>query len=337
MANADIDPPEAFIATHPGFASLLLNEPLSALYTRYDAEAVRGKRIYTFLGVYSLATIFITISALIYSLSLNRSLTQNSIFELIMALVGVSGVVAQLFLLFGPSKRRWLESRFAAERLRAIKYQAFIEAAATGPDRTAAVSAFMQRELAHLQVELGNTRAAMHDFDPDQVLGEATPVRGEPTPQELQDLKDIYRELRLDYQVGHARRRIEELQQERRLPAAAAEISFWGGAAMGYVDVILAMEPLRPYGMGWEGLRQFLTLFLFVSSAILFVLERGRGHNSSLERYEDYRFELSRVSWALGRARNAEEFIDCVRQAERVALRELKAFCRETDKSTYLL
>lgn len=335
MANTDIDPPEAFIAAHPALAFLLDTPAISTQFAAHEQIAAPAKRRYTALGVFSLVAAFLTLSALIFTLTLNREL-ENTAFTILMGALGVIGIAAQWTLLFGPFKRRWLQARFAAERMRCIKFQAFAALGASLGARASAAQAFVQRGLAHLALELSAGRAALHEFNPETSLGEISAETTALSLAELQELKGVYRELRLDYQIKHATGKIREINEERRMPAAGSELAFWGGAAIGYLDLVLAFEPLQRYGAGWESVRHFLALFLFVSAAILFVLERGRSHNAALERYEDYRSELTRIAGALERAQTAADFVDCVRQAERTAMRELKAFCRESDKSTYL-
>ncbi len=335
MANTDIDPPEVFVAVHPELAFLLDTPAISAQFAAHEQVAAPAKRLYTALGVFSLGAAFLTLSALISTLTLGREL-ENTAFTMLMGALGVIGIAAQWTLLFGPFKRRWLLARFAAERVRCIKFQAFAALGADPRERAAVAQAFVQRGLAHLAVELSAGHAALHQFNPEASLGEIGAETAVLSPAELQELKGVYYELRLDYQIKHATGKIREITEERRMPAAGSELAFWGGAAIGYLDLILAFEPLQRYGAGWESTRHFFALFLFVSAAILFVLERGRSHNAALERYEDYRFELTRIAGALDRARTAEDFVVCVRQAERTAMRELKAFCRESEKSTYL-
>ena len=325
----------SFIDAHRALAFLLDTPAISAQFAAHEREATRAKRFYTALGVFSLGAAFLTLTALISALTLNRELA-NPAFTMSMGGLGVAGVVAQWALLFGPFKKRWLQARFAAERVRSIKFQAFAAFGVAPAERAVAAEAFVQRRLAHLGLELSTGLAALHDFDPEASLGDIGAETAPLSLDELKELKSVYDELRLAYQIKHATGKLRDIAEERRVPAAASEVTFWGGAAIGYLDLILAFEPLRQYGAGWESTRHFLTLFLFVSAAILFVLERGRSHNAALERYEDYRFELTRIAGALDRAKSGEDFVTCVRQAERAAMRELKAFCRESEKSTYL-
>lgn len=331
MANADIDPPEQFLNVHPDYTALLVNAPVSTQFAAHEQTAVQAKRIYTLLGFTSLGAAALTMTALIYALTLDPSLASNLPFQRALGIVGGIGILAQIGLLATPIKRRWLSARFAAERLRGIKFQAVAHAAQAGDDYEPALKAFVDDAIGRLAVELDRPRAAMHEFDPESFIEPA--ASGPPlSAAKLAELKDIYAHLRLDYQIAHARHCIEQIKAEKRLPASASELSFWSAAGLGFLDFVLAAFGVEI----WAAERHFLTLFLFVVSALLFVFERGRSHNEALERYEDYATAMQRVAGALEEAKDVGAFVTCVRRGERVAMRELKAFSRESLKSTYL-
>jgi len=334
--GTDIDPPKEFIDVHRDYVELVANKAISQRSAAQEAIAVRDKRWYTFLGVFSLAAAIVSLTALIYSLTLFPEMRKVGWLTVALAGLGALGIAAQCGLLASPVKHRWLAARYTAERLRSIKFLAFQHAACAGEAHETAVAAFTQRALVALRMEPADTQVALRRFDPDEALGEIPQPSAPLAPERLTELKAMYRELRLDYQAGHALARLTALRGERRLPAATSELSFWAGAALGYIDLVLAFEPLKRFGESWETWRQFGTLFLFTLSAILFVLERGRSHDAAVERYEDHGLALERASAHLTRAQDAASFVEAVRMSERAMLRELKAFCREADKSTYL-
>jgi hypothetical protein len=330
MANADIHPPSAFLATQDSFKGVLLNEKLAARFDAFEAKSVAAKTWYTRLGVFSLAAAFITMASLISALTIAPGLKHSHFFTVALGMIGALGLAAQIGLLASPLKHRWLVSRFAAERLRGLKFQAFAFTAATAREDEAL--RFTDVALGKLEVELDKAGAAMREFEPEREVAEPPAPNGALTALQLAALKDVYRTLRLDYQINHARHCISEIQEARKLPAAASEISFWLAVLLGYVDLVLAWLG-NENGAAW---REFFTLFFFVLSAILFVLERGLSFNAALERYEEYAKRLGKTSAALDRAQDPSAFIACVREGEETAYRELQAFCREAEKSTYL-
>jgi hypothetical protein len=309
---------------------LLANPKISAHFARHEANAVAAKTWYTRLGVFSLAAIFVTMASLTCALTLAPGLAENDVFTLALGGLGALGIAAQIGLLATPLKKRWLAARYGAERLRGIKFQAFAHAASEGGE--GAAMRYVDAAIGKLDVELDNPLAAMHELEPDIAVGGAPEPASALAPALLGELKESYRTLRLDYQINHARHCITAIKEESRLPAAASEISFWLGAALGYIDLILTAANVEQ----WAVPRHFLSLFFFVLSAILFVLERGRAHNAALERYEDYAKKLTAAARALDHVKTPGAFIAAVREAETVALQELKAFCREAGKSTYL-
>lgn len=339
MGNVDIFTPQDFLSTHKSFPKLLANDEIKQRFTAREDEANPAKRLYTRLGKYSLYATFITFTAVIFAVTLEPLFFPNPdlrpsdhwLFKSVLALLGIGGVAAQLYLLRGPLKDKWLDARFHAERLRSIKFQAFQEAARGGD---AAVDGYTQTALGNLSVELGNITSARHNFRPkDRVLAPSS-ATVTLTSKQLDELKDAFKRLRIDVQTAFARGEIKRISEDRKLPAAASEISFWAGAALAYFDAVLAFFIVDPPIRAWF---HFVTLELFVLSALLFVLERGRSYGLALERYEDYRDQMLQLDKQLELAGTADDFVACVAETERQALQELKVFCREAEKSTYLI
>jgi hypothetical protein len=340
MANPDIDTPSAFIQAHSEFPHLLSNPAIAAEFKACEEQANRAKSIYTALGHYGLFAAFFSFSSVIYIVTLEHwlylgpkvlALSENIYFRTVFFALGVTGVAAQVYLLVGPHKRRWLNARFHAERLRSLKFQAF-KAVACGGDK--AVAAFTVRALGDLAIEASDLRAARHNFKPEGALVEH---EGEPCMEgeDLDKLRDCYQKLRIDRQAAFSISEIKRIEHERKFPASWSEVSFWAGAAFAYFDAILAFvdvswPPLRP-------ILHFATLEFFISSALLFVLQLGRSYEQAIERYEDYREHMLEVGEQLAQAQTAAEFVASVDAAERQALRELRLFCREGRRSTYLI
>ncbi|MGQ0531087.1 MAG: hypothetical protein ACT4OF_00160 [Caulobacteraceae bacterium] len=351
MSNADIDPPPDFVKAHRRFPNLLTNDAISSQFRECEDRANPAKTRYTQFGRYGLWAAFITFTAVIYGVTLEPWLFPapkiSPPYEwglrVLLGLVGVTGVAAQLFLLRGPLKDRWLNARFRAERLRSIKFQAFQEAVCRGD---AAVKEFTERALGDLAAELADATAARHNFQPRNALLQPSATTCAVTAEELAELKDAHRKLRIDRQAAFAIGEIKKINEERKLPAASSEVAFWAGALIAYLDAVLAFVQVvlaAVFHFEWtlppavQPILHFVTLELFVCSALLFVLERGRNFTLALERYEDYREHIVRLGERLELAGSAEEFVACVAETERQVLRELKAFCREAEKSTYTI
>jgi hypothetical protein len=340
MSNPDIDTPPAFIQAYDEFPYLLSNPAIAAEFKACEARANKAKARYTLLGQYGLIAAFLSFSSVIYIVTIEEWLSigpkvtapsEEWWFRVIFFALGVSGVAAQIYLLIGPHKRRWLNARVHAERLRSLKFQAF-KAVACGGDQ--AVAGFTVRALGELAIEACDLRAARHNFKPEAALVE---LEGEPCLDgaNLDKLRDCYQKLRIDRQTAFAISEIKRIEHEKKLPASWSEVLFWTGAALAYIDAILAFvevtwPPLRP-------ILHCLTLELFIASALLFVLQLGRSYDQAIERYEDYREHMLEVGEQLAQANTAAEFVAGVDAAERQALRELRLFCREGRRSTYLI
>jgi len=88
-------------------------------------------------------------------------------------------------------------------------------------------------------------------------------------------------------------------------------------------------SPISDIGQGWLN---FLTLALFVISAIIAVHQRGSAHQSHAERYEHYAKEIRRIK----QGRSPVSLLATVSDMERIALSELRDFCRDTQNSNYV-
>lgn len=280
MANADIETPEKFIDAHPLFPNTLANTPVAEEFKIQEKRANAAKLCYTILGQYGLAAAFLTLSAVIYTVTIEHWLfegpkilapSEHIIFKLVFLFVGLSGGAAQIYLLVGPVKKSWLNARFHAERLRSLKFQAFQEAACVGDE---GALTFTGRALGDLAVELTDATAARHNFEPDVAMAEPC-GGGAISGESLAQLKRAYRKLRVERQLAFAIGEIKRINEERKLPTSASEIAFWAGAGLAYLDAIVGFveapgssSPLRP-------ILHCVTLELFIGSALLFVLGLG--------------------------------------------------------------
>ncbi len=341
-ANGDISPPERFVEANAPAAPLLSNSLIVEHFVRYEKAAVSAKRWYNRIGALSLGAAGLAMTSLIWALTLGSDLRENPLVSGSLALMGALALVAQLALIIWRIKSRWLIGRFGAERARSIKFEAFAAAAASTPDSVGEdIRKFTAGRLGQLELQLSNGRGAFRQFEPAAWLDipETKPI-GQADTAWLDRLKSLYQELRIDFQLRHIVAQMDHLHEQSRLPASFSEVSFWSAACVSFFDLALALPlfaaPPLSFLRGGEEWRHFLTLFLFVASAILFVYQRGRGDQPAIERYTDLRVALTRMAGEVQRAESAQEFAACVRQTELVLLNELGAFMRESDTATYL-
>lgn len=340
MANVDISPPAGLAGRFPEIAPLIENQLITERFAGFERAATSSKALYNWVGAFSLVAAGIATTVLILSLTIGPRGLLTGPFGVALAITGVFGVVTQILLASGFLKRRWLLARFAAERARSIKFEAFrAVGGADAAELQARVRDFTEARLAQLELQLANGRGAYREFDPQSWLDKIPPDLVI-TPERFKQLAEIYRDMRLAYQIGHAAAYVDHHDDARRLPMALSEVAFLCGAVLACFDLALTLDvngwrPLAAFTGGAE-IRDFLTLGFFVLSALLFVYQRARGDHEAVERYQDYRTELARVEGQLIAAETPGEFVACVRQGELVALSELKSFMRAADRSTYV-
>lgn len=343
MANLDIDTPQEFITEYSRFPELLGNEAIRTAFAKQEQRAVDAKARYTFFGRTALIAAFLSLSAVIYIVTLEHLLfeppkfyrpSDTIWFQGLAFLSGIVGFAAQMLLLFSSTKKRWLNARFRAERLRSIKFLAF-QAALCGGD--AAVAPFTTRALALLAADTtdeDDATSARLCFEPEAALLRADGCLNADS-EALRQLREAYGKLRVDRQANFAHSERQRITEERKLPASLSEITFWLGAGLAFADAILTFIELTEPAL--RAILHFATLEAFVISALLFVHERGRAYVMALQRYEGYREDMVRMSERLAHAHTAEEFQHCVRECESHALNELQLFCQEAEHSTYLI
>ncbi len=99
-----------------------------------------------------------------------------------MAVIALIGLIAQGIVFFSGAKQRWLLNRFAAERVRCVKFQAFAVLGESHDKKCleANVAAFTKEKLARLEQELLAGDAAVVQFVPQATLDYVSPAKGRP-------------------------------------------------------------------------------------------------------------------------------------------------------------
>ena len=121
------------------------------------------------------------------------------------------------------------------------------------------------------------------------------------------------------------------------MPARLGEFLFGIGAFLAFVELILTLwtEPNALTLSRLQAWLSFLTLWMFVMSAVTAVYERGTGGQPDAERYQAYSREVRRIR-ALHSGGDAESFLTIVVDMERVALRDLHDFCRDAKHPNFI-
>src|SRR5437016_2755425 len=123
--NRDMQPSEHLIRAFPQLEPILDNTALLHAFLIHERSAVRWKRVHGLLGRTALLCLLMGMAFFDYELTLSPLYHVTQIAPLAAAVLAGTGVVCQLAMILGKTKERWLIERFAAERLRGIKFHAF--------------------------------------------------------------------------------------------------------------------------------------------------------------------------------------------------------------------
>jgi hypothetical protein len=342
--NRDIDPSEDFAAAFPNLRPLIINTLISSAFAERETAAARLKRLYVRLGSVGLICVFVVMMSSAYQFTLGNMYGFPRGLTWACACVAAIGLGSQLVLVFGGVKERWRVQRFVAERLRCLKFQLFTEIA-VAPSAEALklrVESETRERIARLNQEAMAGRAAILRFNPPEVFIPTYQSQIQINSELLDDAWTVYDTLRLELQIEHfeGQRSIDE--KLVRTPASISQLTFGAGALLA-IWQIAAVVGSNSFGLGpiymasplvaWSG---FLSLTLFIVSAVVAVYERGSSHQSNAERYMNYAREARHVRMLAMRDK-PENFMVTVVEMEKLALRELFDFCRDTDRSNFII
>lgn len=320
--NKDIHPDKDTLELFPKVAFLTNNRFVQNEFDRYELAAVGLKRIYHLCG--KLAVWLTTLSA-IYSVIFVASGIQFPLYLSWAAITG-AGIALALYayLLIGRPKAKWLIARFAAERIRSIKFQAFLLVSGSEEHLESRIDAFCREKLVQLKDELNRGEVAITEFVPSRVIskGKMEPWTG--SPQTLQQARDAYQALRLDYQKGFADAAEYKIIETKAVGRALSDFLFVSGALL----VLLVLSEKALGIIANEKLEiwlEALSVTIFILSAAFSITEKASIAEISKARYYEYATALDHIkiaSDAIGAVSLQSEVI----QVEELALRELQQF-----------
>jgi len=276
-----------------------------------------------------------------YELTLQARFPAPSWLPALTAIVAGAGLFAQFLLIVTGTKRRWLFNRFAAERLRCLKFEAFalIGRAAAEPARLPDdVVAFTREALSALELELMGGWTALVDFAPSEELMKPPQPPAEYDREFVAEAAVVYDRLRLGVQLQHFEGRAIVDTEQDRLPQTLGEAAFAAGALIALLSIVVATTGLFPsFREGAPAaVLHFFAWALFAVSAVIAIYQRGAGNGPSAERYSRYVREIRRVR-ADAPHSDLALFLSTVAEMEKIALRELHDFCRDAARLSYVL
>jgi len=340
--NRDMRVDPEFVAAHRDIRPLLVNEAVERWFWRYDKAAVLWKKIYELVGTLSL--VCVTFATLYLGYRVTLGATYGALPELDAAgtVLGAVGFFAQLTLVFGKLRDRWLLARFAAERMRCLKYQSFsvLWDAQRSYGLDQAITAYAEVAIAEVRQELRAGRSAIGAFNPTVALPEWAAHR-EGDEEVLRQAVRAYDKLRIGVQIEHFDDRIAFAKKNRQSPSAVADWFFVIASlftlfelALNGVHLVLPDINVPEVSPALQPWWWFAVWTLFVGSAVLAIYGQARVQEVDADRYEQYQREMHEIRKL--RADDWPSFAARVHAMELVAFRELQDFCRDQKYFGYL-
>jgi hypothetical protein len=250
-------------------------------------------------------------------------------------IIGAIGLTIQVHLLVAEKKQDWLIHRFAAERLRSIKFQAYpLALDASSTDELAAkVDAFYSMEAQRLEMELNAEDAALILFSPTSAVVRATSAVTPANAAIEAMARSAYRELRIAYQRRFATGEIQSLQKQQRIGYTSADVLYLLGA--GLTVAALTCKLAFPAAITWSNWIDFLAVTSFIVGLFKTIMDNASLAETSKARYENYVRALDECDGEL--TAESASFPEAVRRIERVVLEELSHFCQSASQISYRL
>ncbi|MCA8901187.1 MAG: hypothetical protein KDA53_08035 [Hyphomonas sp.] len=332
VVNRDIFPTDATMARFARVSALLKNEQIDSAFNRHEEEAVRGKRAFHSLGR---ASILLIAVSTIYSVAEALVMQQFSgqlYVSVLMALAAAVGIGLQVFLLASRARSRWLLNRFACERLRSMKFQAYAHAA-TAPSEEALASEverWSAAGISQLDNELNAGMAALATFVPAKALcapeGPKRPVNAELASEAMA----AFRELRITYQERFAASELHRLGENQRVLNSSADILYLAGAGFVLLSLIAKVSEIAGVGP-WA---DFLAVATFVAGISKTVIDNASLGEVSTNRFGAYRQDILDVAHD---ADGGAPLARVVARMELLALQELDDFATASKSVSYRL
>lgn len=311
---------------------LIENETINAAFAKYEERAVQLKFSFHILGRLAISLIAVSAVYAIADALVIPDFSGKIWVSILLGLSAACGIIIQVYLLMTDKKAEWLIARFAAERLRSIKFQtfAFADVAETEEDLSELVSVFSLRETAKLENEINAGVSVLGTFRPTAAM-ELPKTQGGPKNTELSELAfDAYKELRLDYQFRFSSSEIHRLKSGRRYIATLSDILFLGGASLVLASLVFKIFFVSEVAIGnWI---DFLASATFISAIANAILEHGGLSSRSESRFVDYVTAIEEIPKVYPRRTG---MVGVIRKMELAALEELRSFSESSILISY--
>jgi len=333
--NRDLFPTQDVQTLYKSVKPLVVNPLVDDRFLEHEKAASDAKKLYHGRGRVGMLLVLVSALFTIAQALVIPAFPGLRFVSTFAIVLGSIGLAIQIHLLVTKKKQLWLLHRFAAERLRSIKFQAYPLALPAGSTEDLKLKAdvFYSREVARLEMELNAQDAALVLFSPANAVAQAT-SETDPADQEIETMaRSAYRELRIAYQRRFATGEIQLLQQQQRIGYTSADVLYLLGAAL--TVAALTSKLAFPTAVTWSNWIDFLAVTAFIVGLFKTIMDNASLAETSKARYENYVRALEECDAEL--TAESANFPDIVRRIERVVLDELSHFCQSASQISYRL
>ena len=334
IANRDVFPTSATTEVFAPVQTLFQIPAIDEAFNKHEAAAVRAKRRYHRFG--RLAIVLIAFSS-IYTVAdaiIIPPYPVQPLASALAALLAGLGIVLQIYLITTHQKEKWLLNRYAVERLRSSKFQAYHlgHIAQDANELEILSNQYAARQVASIENELNGGDSVFRAFQPAAAVSlPRTPKK--PANADLARItKEAYGELRIQYQKRFAQSELTHFANRRRIFYSSQDRIYLSAAAFAFFALSTKLFTGLD-GSATSGWLDFLAVTLFIAGATVSILDNASIEEQSQTRFEQYVRDIEQI------ASHADEtnLLDLVRDMELLCLQELDTFCRAGERISYRL
>jgi hypothetical protein len=334
-------------------------------FLRYEAQANRMKRRRRRAGAW---TICLAALALVVAASehLFHSSTHPTAFAAavagVAALLGAaSGLVGITGLIVNGTKREWLRSRLATERLRQFHFQTMVRHLsdiARSAHGAAAKARFLSARASsfeHLKARLANHLDAEYQqivderAEPSPWIG--APYRRSPVEAdqaELEQFLDTYRQLRIVHQLDYAN---DKLKDDDAFFSAypRRQAAVIGGMTLTLIGLICLIHVYIVASAGLAALNvpvlkpidsdlvNVVVITLAIGALAAHAFEQGLQPEREAERYQQYRSAVRVIFDRFGQATSMSEKLRAMEEMEQLSFDEMRNFLLTNERARFVM
>ncbi len=307
---------------------------LDDVFIGHERQANAAKKRYHYLG--QIAILLVAASAIftIAEALILKGILNNVILKFAAVTMAGIGIVLQWYLIGTKQKQKWILNRFAAERLRSLKFQAFqLAQSAKNTDHLETLTqTFVQKHLARLENEMNAGIAVLKNFSPGTVMEPMKLPKKAAHAGIATMAREAYMELRVAYQRNFALGEVVAFSGRRRIFNSTQDMIYLGAAVFAFISLgVKIAEPV------WTGLDtawiDFTAVTLFILGSTEAIMDNALLEEQSQTRYEQYVRDIEEAS----QTKDGQDISlpQLVTNMERVCLNELDLFCRAADRISY--